>query len=145
MMSLSKLLISLWGYALETVGRVLNVLPIKSVTSTLYEIWKGKKLDFSYFRVWGCLACVKKHEIDKLESRTELGRFVGYLKETFEYYFYRPQEQSIFVTKKVVFLEDEYLLRRYSVGKVVLKEVLDPDTNATSLDKNQSPKIFKYT
>ena len=38
MMSFSKLLISLLGYALETATRVLNVLPSKSVASTLYEI-----------------------------------------------------------------------------------------------------------
>ena len=54
MMSFSKLPISLWGYALEIAARVLNILPSKSVASTPYEIWKGKKPDFSYFRVWGC-------------------------------------------------------------------------------------------
>ena len=81
MMSFSKLLISLWGYALETAARVLNVLPSKSVASTPYEIWKGKKPDFSYFRVWGCPAHVKKHDTNKLESRTELCKFVGYPKE----------------------------------------------------------------
>ena len=83
MMSFSKLPISLWGYALETAARVLNVLPRKFVTSTPYEIWRGKKLEFSYFRVWGCPSHVKKHETDKLESRNELCRFVGYPKDTF--------------------------------------------------------------
>ena len=72
MMSFSKLLISLWGYALEIATCVLNILPSKSVASTPYEIWKGKKLNFSYFRVWGCPAHVKKHDTDKMESRTEL-------------------------------------------------------------------------
>ena len=120
MMSFSKLPISLWGYALETAARVLNVLLRKSVASTPYEIWKGKKPDFSYFRVWGCLAHVKKHDTEKLESRTELCRFVGYPKETIGYHFYRPEEQSIFVAKRVIFLEDEYLLRRDSESKVVL-------------------------
>ena len=106
------------------------------LASTPYEIWKGKKPDFSYFRVWGCPAHVKKHDTDKLESRTEFCRFVGYPKETSGYYFYRPEEQSIFVTKRAIFLEDEYLLRRDSGSKVVLEEVLDPNTNATSLDEN---------
>ena len=82
MMSFSKLLISLWGYALETIARVLNVLPRKSVASTPYEIWNGKKPNFSYFRVWGCPTHVKKHDTNKLESRTEFCRFVGYPKET---------------------------------------------------------------
>ena len=83
MMSFSQLPISLWGYGLETTARVLNVLPRKSVASTPYEIWKGKKLDFSYFRVWGCPAHVKKYDTDKLESRTKLCKFVGYMTDHF--------------------------------------------------------------
>ena len=121
MMSFSKLLISLWRYALETTSRVLNVLPRKSVASTPYEIWKGKKPNFSYFRVWGCLAHVKKHDASKLESRTELCKFVGYPRETIRYHFYRPKAQSIFIMKRVVFLEDEYLVRRDSGSQVVLE------------------------
>ena len=120
--------------------RVLNVLPSKSVAFTPYEIWKRKKPDFSYFRVWGCPAHVKKHDTYKLESRTELCKFVGYPKETIGYYFYRPEEQSIFVGKRAIFLEDEYLLRRDSGSKVVLEEVPDSNTNATSLDENSVPE-----
>ena len=140
MMSFSKLPISLWGYAIETTKCVLNVLPNKFVASTPYEIWKGKKPDFSYFRVWGCSAHVKKHDTDKLESRTELCKFVRYPRETIGYYFYRSEEQLIFFVKRFIFLEDEYLLRRDSGGKVVLEEVLDPNTNSTSLDENSVPE-----
>ena len=92
MMSFSKLPISLWGYVLETVAHVLNFLPRKFVASIPYEIWKGKKPYFSYFRVWGYPSHVEKHDTDKLESRTEFCRFVGYPKETSGYYFYRPEE-----------------------------------------------------
>ena len=140
MISFSKVPISLWGYALEIATCVLNVLPNKSVASTPYEIWKGKKPDFSYFRVWGCPAHVKKHDTDKLELRTELCKFVGYPKETIGYYFYRPEEQLIFVVKRVIFFEDEYLLRKDSGSKVVLEEVRDSNTNATSLDENSLPE-----
>ena len=136
MMSFSQLPISLWGYALETVMRVLNVLPRKFITFTPYEIWRGKKLDLSYFRVWGCPAHVKKHETYKVESRTELCRFVGYPKDTFGYYFYRPKEQSIFIANRVIFLEDEHLLRRDSGSKVFLGAIPNPNTIATSSYKN---------
>ena len=61
---------------------------------------------------------------------------MGYPKETSGYYFYRLEEQSIFLAKRVVFLEDGYLLRRDSGSKLVLEEGLDPNTNATSLDEN---------
>ena len=65
---------------------------------------------------------------------------MGYPKETSRYYFYRPEEQSIFVAKRSIFLEDEYLLRRDSGSKVVLEEVPDPNTNTTSLDENSVPE-----
>ena len=97
-----------------------------------------KKSNFSYSRVWGCLAHVKKHDTNKIESRTKLCRFMEYLRETIRYYFYCPREKSIFVTKRTAFLEDEYLLRRDRGSKVVMAEVADPDTNATSLDDNSA-------
>ena len=139
MMSFSKFPISIWGYALEIATCVLNILPRKSIASTPYEIWKGKKLDFSYFRVWGCQAHVKKHDTYKLESRTELCKFVKYPRETIGYYFYPVEEQSIFFAKRVI-LEDEYLVRRDSGSKVVLEEVPYLNTNATSLDENLVPE-----
>ena len=125
---------------IETSARVLNVLPSQSIASTPYELWKGKKPEFSYFRVWGCPAHVKKHDTDKLQSRTELCKFLRYPRETIGYYFYRLEEQLIFFAKRVIFLEDKYLLRRDSGSKVVLEEVLDPNTNAISLDENLVPE-----
>ena len=142
MMSFSKLLISLWGYALGTTPCVLNVLPRKSVTSTPYEMWKGNKSDFFYFRVWCCPALVKKYDRYKLESKTELCKFSRYPKGKIGYYFYHPEEQSRLVAKRAIFLEDESLLRRPNVSKVVVEEVADLDTNATALDESSVPKNF---
>ena len=90
--------------------------------------------------VWGCPSHVKKHEIDKLKYKTELCRFVRYPKNTFGYYFYRPEEQSKFITKWVNFFEDEYFLRRDSESKIVLEEVSNPNTNATSSHENSIPE-----
>ena len=92
MTSFSKLLISFWGYVLETSACVLNILPGKFLASIPYEMWKGKKMDFSYFRVSGCPTHVKKQDTYKLELKTKFCRFVRYLKETSGYYFYRPEE-----------------------------------------------------
>ena len=77
MMSFLKLSISLWEYMHEIITCVLNVLPIKSIASTAYEMWKGKKPEFSYFRVCNCLAHIKKYATYKLESRTKFCRFLG--------------------------------------------------------------------
>jgi transposase InsO family protein len=69
MMSLSDLLISFWGYALETTAFILNRAPSKSVETTLYDLWHGKKPKLSFLRVWGCEAYVKKLQPDKLETK----------------------------------------------------------------------------
>ncbi|KAL0395445.1 UNVERIFIED_CONTAM: hypothetical protein Slati_4510700 [Sesamum latifolium] len=72
MMSFMKLPPSFWGYALETVAKLLNIAPSKSVPRTPYEIWHGKPASYKYLRVWGCPAYVKWLVGDKLDSRSSL-------------------------------------------------------------------------
>ena len=60
MMSLTDIPLSFWGYALETAAFTLNRAPSKSVETTPYELWFGKKPKLSFLKVWGCNAYVKK-------------------------------------------------------------------------------------
>ena len=60
MMSLIGLPLSFWGYALETVAFTLNRAPSKSVETTPYELWFGKKPKLLFVKVWGCDAYVRK-------------------------------------------------------------------------------------
>ena len=53
--------ISFWGYALETTIYVLNSIPSKSVPSTPYELWNGKRPNLKYLTIWGCHAYVKNN------------------------------------------------------------------------------------
>ena len=69
MMSLTDLPLSFWGYALETVAFMLNRAPSKSVETTPYELWFGKKPKLSFLKVWGSDAYVKKLQPDKLEPK----------------------------------------------------------------------------
>ena len=72
--------------------------------------------------VWGCPTYVKKTLLDKLEAKSYKCLFVGYPKETMGYQFYNFLEQKMFVSKHVVFLEKELLLRD-SRSKVEVEEV----------------------
>ena len=60
MMSLTDLPLLFWGYALETTAFTLNRLPSKSVETTPYELWFGKKPKLPFHKVWGGDSCVKK-------------------------------------------------------------------------------------
>ena len=82
MMSLTDLPLSFWGYALETAAFTLNRAPSKSVETTPYELWFGKKPKLSFLKVWGCDAYVKKLQPEKLEPKSEKCVFIGYPKES---------------------------------------------------------------
>ena len=81
MMSLTDLPLSFWGYALETAAFTLNRAPSKSVETTPYELWYGKRPKLSFLKVWGCDAYVKKLQPEKLEPKVEKCVFIGYPKE----------------------------------------------------------------
>ena len=76
MMSLADLLLSFWGFALEMVVFTLNRAPSKSVETTPYELWFGKKPKLLFLKVWGCDAYVKKFHPDKLEPKSEKCVFI---------------------------------------------------------------------
>ena len=54
MMSLTDLPLTFWDYALETVAFTLNRAPSKSIETTSYELWFGKKPKLSFLNFWGC-------------------------------------------------------------------------------------------
>src|SRR6187401_1996561 len=123
MMSLADLPLSFWGYALETAAFTLNRAPSKSVETTPYELWFGKKPKLSFLKVWGCDAYVKKLQPEKLEPKSEKCVFIGYPKETIGYTFYHRSEGKVFVAKNGCFLEKEFLSKEVSGRKVELDEV----------------------
>ena len=84
-------------------------------------------------KVWGYPTYVNRTISDKLEARSDKCLFVGYPKETREYQFYNTLEQRFFVSKHVVFLEKEFLLREDSGSKVELSEAQVALTNASHL------------
>ena len=74
MMSLTDLPLSFWGYALETAAFTfkrgyhykVEAFSHKHHSPKLYELWFGKKPKFSFLKVWGCDAYVKKLQPNKL-------------------------------------------------------------------------------
>ena len=58
----------------------MNLVPAKSILKTPLELWSGCKPSLRHICIWGCLAHVLKEKTKKLEPRTEVCMFVGYLK-----------------------------------------------------------------
>ena len=68
---------------------------------------------------------MKRTVSDKLEAKSDKCFFIGYPKETIGYQLYNILEQRLFVSKHVLFLEKEFLLREDNGSKVELGEVQD--------------------
>ncbi|GJS55873.1 retrotransposon protein, putative, ty1-copia subclass [Tanacetum coccineum] len=127
MMSLTTFPVSFWGYALESVACILNMVPTKKVNKTPYEMWHEKVPNLSYLKVWGCEALVKRDTPNKLESRSIKCIFVGYPKETMGYYFYYPLENKIFVARYVELFETNLIKQEASGSTVDFDEILRED------------------
>ena len=126
MMSFNNLPLSFWGYALETSAFTLNRAPSKSLETTPYVLWFGKKPKLSFLNVWGCDTYVKRLQPDKLEPKLEKCVFIGYPKENVGYTFYHRSKDKIFVAKNKTFLEKEFLSKEVSGRKVELDKVTVP-------------------
>ena len=114
---------SFWGYALETAIIILNRVPSKSVSSTPYKIWRGKKPNLKYFKIWGCSAYVKRNFGHKLDTRADKCLFVGYPKDSIGYLFYHPTKQKVFVSRHATFMEKEFILERDSGRNIEINKV----------------------
>ena len=108
-MSLTELPLYFWGYALETAAFTLNRSPSKSVKTTPYEIWHGKKPNVSFLKIWGCDAYVKRLQPNKLDPKVDKCYFVGYAKDTVGYSFYHPSDGQVF---EELFSRKSFLLKR---------------------------------
>lgn len=62
---------NLWEDAILTTDYILNKVPRKKVNKTPYEMWKCRKLTYSYLRMWRCLSKVVVPPPKKGEDKAE--------------------------------------------------------------------------
>ena len=131
--------LSFRGFALETATFTLNRAPSKSIETTPYELWFGKKKPkLSFLKVWGCDTYVKRLQPDRLEPKSEKCVFIGYPKESIGYTFYHRCKGKIFVAKNGSFLEKGFLSKEVSGRKVELDEVIVPSLELESSTSEKS-------
>ncbi|KAJ9561441.1 hypothetical protein OSB04_006601 [Centaurea solstitialis] len=147
MMCHSSLPISFWGHALETAAHILNRAPTKSVEKTPYELWKGKKPNISFLKIWGCEVYVKRPTSEKLKPKSDKCFFVGYPKTTVGYYFYNPEENKVFLARNGKFLEEKFLSlenTRKDVDLQIVDEesttpVVEPEIQHNNVEPQSEP------
>ncbi|GJU00288.1 retrotransposon protein, putative, ty1-copia subclass [Tanacetum coccineum] len=109
------------------------MVPTKKVDKTPYELLYGKVPNLSYLKVWGCEALVKRYTPDKLQQRSIKCIFIGYPKETMNYYFYFPPENKIFVARYAEFFEKSLITQEVNGRAINLEEIQDEDTSPSEI------------
>nr|KAJ0208644.1 hypothetical protein LSAT_V11C400177410 [Lactuca sativa] len=131
------------SYALHTAACILNVAPTKKVEKTPYEMWYGRPPSLSYMKVWGCEAYVRQEISNKLEPRFTKCIFVGYPRDCLGYYFYIPNENKIFISRKVEFFESKFLTDEASGRHVELEEDQEPQPDASLVGTSIEQEVVK--
>ncbi|RVW46570.1 Retrovirus-related Pol polyprotein from transposon TNT 1-94 [Vitis vinifera] len=94
--------------ALLTACHILNRIPMKKNGISPYELWKGRKPNIGYFKVWGCLAYCKKTDPHKtkLGPRAIKCAFVGYASNSKSYRLLDLESNVIIESREVEFFEN---------------------------------------
>ncbi|KAL0409794.1 UNVERIFIED_CONTAM: hypothetical protein Sradi_1913800 [Sesamum radiatum] len=123
----------LWGGAFNTACYILNRVPLKHNTSTPFELWKGRKPSFKYFRVWGCLAkvLVLEHKRKKIGPKTVDAVFLGYVETSCALRFLIIKSEILGIEVNIivefrgaVFIEDVFSMKIGIPSSVLLDNSL---------------------
>ncbi|GJZ02339.1 retrotransposon protein, putative, ty1-copia subclass [Tanacetum coccineum] len=117
MMCQATLLISFWGYALETTAHILNL---------------------------DCEVFVKREAQDKLEAKSEKYLFFGYSDKSVGYLFYKPKDNVVFVARRGVFLKREMISKEDSGSKIHLEEIQESVDKEPIVNTDTQQEVFYY-
>src|ERR1044072_197766 len=105
MLHAKKLPYHFWAEAMNTAFYIRNRVTIRSgTTSTLYEIWKGRKPTVKYFHVFGskCYILDDREQRRKMDPKSEEGIFLGYSTNSRAYRVFNSRTRVVMESVNVV-------------------------------------------
>ncbi|GJX25107.1 retrovirus-related pol polyprotein from transposon TNT 1-94 [Tanacetum coccineum] len=142
MLIFSKALLFLWAEAINTACYTQNrSLICLRYNKTPYEIIEDKKLDLSFFHVFGalCYPTNNNDDLGKLDAKANIGIFVGYAPAKKAFIIYNKRTQKIIETIHVTF--DELIAmasEQFSLGPGL--HSMTPATFSSGLVPNPIPQ-----
>ena len=132
---------NLWGEAVNIACHTDNRVYFKpSTKKTPYKLWKGRKLNVKYFRIFGstCFILKDKENVGKFDSRSDEGIFLGYSSISKAYRVYNKRTMKVMETMNVVI--DESSDSSFKKGiKEFPKEILPPEPKEVQEIVQQEP------
>ena len=96
---------NLWGEAVNTACHTVNRVYFRPGTKkTPYELWKGRKPNVKYFRIFGrtCFILKDRENVGKFDTRSDERIFLGYSSTSKAYRVYNKRTMKVMETVNVV-------------------------------------------
>ena len=96
---------NLWGEAVNTACHTVNRVYFRPGTKkTPYELWKWKKPNVKYFKIFEstCFILKDRENVGKFDSRSDEGIFLGYSSTSKAYRVYNKRTKKVMETINVV-------------------------------------------
>lgn len=125
-----------WAEAVNTACYVLNRVLIRPhLNKTPYELWKDRKPNISYFKIFRCKCFIlnTKDNLGKFDPKSDVGIFLGYSNSSKAYRVYNKRTLVVEESMNVTFDESN----PSSTEKGVVNDDADGELQEESSKKNQ--------
>ena len=120
---------NLWGESINTACHTVNRVYFRLGTKKIpYELWKGRKPNIKYFRIFGstCFILKDRENVGKFNSQNDEGIFLGCSTTSKTYWVYNKKTKKVMETVNVVIDESlESSSKKFS--EEIPKEILPPE------------------
>ena len=132
---------NLQGEAVNTVCHTINRVYFRPDTKkTPYELWKGRKPNVKYFRIFGstCFILKDRENVGKFDSRSDEGIFLRYSSTSKAYQVYNKRTKKVMETVNVVI--DKVSKSGFEkISEEIPKEILLPKPKGVREIVDQEP------
>ena len=120
---------NLWGKAINTACHMVNMVYFRLGTKkTSYELWRGRKPNVKYFRIFEstCFILKDRENVGKFDSRSDEGIFLGYSSTSKAYRVYNKRIMKVIETVNVV-TDESSDSGSEKFSEEIPKEILPPE------------------
>jgi len=144
-----------WPEAVNTACYVQNRIYIRPILEkTSYELFKGRRLNISYFHQFGCTCYILNNKVylKKFDAKAQRGIFLGYSERSKAYRVYNSETQCVEESIDIKFDDKEPRNKTPEQGESFAAEPTLEAQNEAAFDEaedgsqqaNQSKNTFKY-
>ena len=103
-----------WAEVVNTSCYVLNRILLRLILKkTPYELWKNKKSNISYFKIFGCKCFIlnTKDNLGKFDAKSDVGIFIGYSTSSKTFRVFNKRTMVVEESIHVIFYESNNSLQ----------------------------------